>query len=148
MSGGLRLFTAGYEGRSLAQFGELLRQNGVRRLIDVRERAFSFKKGFSKTPLREGLAGFGVEYVHAPATGSPSGVRKRLHETGDYETFFADYKKHLAGLNGSLSAVVEQAYSGNACLMCFERDFEKCHRSALAEEIRRVGGNGLKIIHL
>ncbi len=144
----MRLFTLGYEGRTLSEVAQVLSENGVHRLIDVRERAFSFKKGFSKTPLRQGVSSLGIEYVHAPAVGSPSVARKRLHETGDYETFFAEYKRHLSGLNGRLSEVADLAYSENSCLLCFERDFEKCHRSALAEEIKRLGGNALEIVHL
>ncbi|MFQ5406138.1 MAG: DUF488 family protein [Candidatus Micrarchaeia archaeon] len=142
------LFTAGYEGRSQDEFGALLSENKVNLLIDVRERAFSFKKGFSKTPLRQSLEQHGIDYAHAPATGSPSPMRKKLYATGDYATFFAQYKKHLMSLNGELTEAIKLAYSGNACLMCFEREHEKCHRSVLAKEILRLGGNGLEIRHL
>jgi uncharacterized protein (DUF488 family) len=32
--------------------------------------------------------------------------------------------------------------------MCYEADAKKCHRNILAEEIKKIGGNGLEITHL
>lgn len=42
------LFSVGYEGRDLSDFVELLQENGVTVLLDVRLNAISRKPGFSK----------------------------------------------------------------------------------------------------
>jgi len=47
----MELFTVGYEGRTLPQFVRLLRDQGITRVIDVRERPVSRRKGFSAMPL-------------------------------------------------------------------------------------------------
>lgn len=49
----MRLYTIGYEGRSLPQFIGLLKERGVQRLLDVRERPLSRRKGFSGTASSE-----------------------------------------------------------------------------------------------
>jgi len=66
-------------------------------------------------------------------------MRNRLYETLDYETFFREYRNYLKKLDGDLSEVVEVVYSKRVCLMCYEADASKCHRSILAEEIKEAG---------
>ncbi|MCP4626987.1 MAG: DUF488 domain-containing protein [bacterium] len=36
----------------------------------------------------------------------------------------------------------------NVALLCFERDPEICHRKIVAQEIRKLDGNGLKVEHI
>jgi uncharacterized protein (DUF488 family) len=36
----------------------------------------------------------------------------------------------------------------NVVLLCLEKDDEKCHRKIIAEEIKKMDGNGLEIIAL
>ncbi len=71
-----KLFTIGYEGRDIDEFVSLLKDNGITRLIDVREIPFSRKKGFSKSRLNERLQNENIDYVHIKALGSPSEIRE------------------------------------------------------------------------
>lgn len=130
------LFTIGYEGLDLSQFIKYLTGNGVEVLVDVRELAFSRKKGFSKTALSEGLAAAGIEYVHLRALGSPRNVRKKLYADHDYDSFFAAYGEHLDEQDeavAELAGLVEE--HGRVCVMCFEHDHKTCHRSHLADSM-------------
>lgn len=71
-----RLFTIGYEdARSPAQFIEQLLDAGVERLVDIRARAQSRKRGFSKTALSNALADAGIFYEHRPELGNPTHIR-------------------------------------------------------------------------
>jgi uncharacterized protein (DUF488 family) len=36
----------------------------------------------------------------------------------------------------------------NVALLCFERNPQKCHRKVVADELRKLDGNGLKIEHI
>jgi len=53
---GAEVFTIGYEGRQPDELIAMLRAHRVDRLIDVRERPSSRRKGFSKSALRDALA--------------------------------------------------------------------------------------------
>ncbi|OIO26505.1 hypothetical protein COX85_00345 [Candidatus Micrarchaeota archaeon CG_4_10_14_0_2_um_filter_55_9] len=143
-----KLYTLGYEGRDLPSFIQQLKDEKVEKLLDVRQTAWSRKRGFSKTALSEAVESEGITYLHFSMVGAPKALREELYSTWDYARFFAGYRKHLNKLNGDLTEVVEEATSGSACLMCFEADHKACHRSVLAQCIKRQDGNGLQIIHL
>ena len=142
------LFTIGYEGKSIDEFKQVLLDNDIGLLLDVRESGRSRKPYFSNGKLREQVTSAGLGYAHMRALGSPREIRNRLYDTLDYETFFKDYRNYLKTLNGDLSKVAGVVYSKRVCLMCYEADAKKCHRNILAEEIKKIGGNGLEITHL
>ncbi len=143
-----RLFTIGYEGKNLDAFLDHLEENTITCLLDVREIAFSRKKGFSKTALSEALEGRGIQYVHLKELGSPTPLRKELRSSGDYGKFFQGMDKHLDTQRES----IEQAYSHvtktRCCLMCYENLAAMCHRKVVARKIKERDGNGLEIEHI
>lgn len=133
-----KLFTVGYEGRSLDELIDELVGAGVERLVDVRELPLSRRRGFSKTALSEALRDAGIEYVHVKALGNPKPNRER-YWAGDIEGGSAVYRKHLN--NGSRSALVELADTlgdARACLLCFERDHTECHRDVIVEALTEL----------
>jgi uncharacterized protein (DUF488 family) len=142
-----KLFTVGYEGRSIDELVDALHVAGVQRLIDVRELPLSRRRGFSKTALGDVLRRAGILYVHVKALGNPKPNRER-YWAGDIEGGAAVYRAHLN--NGSRSALIELAESlGDhpACLLCFERDHTVCHRDVIVEELQGLAPR-LKVSHL
>ncbi len=67
----LDLCTIGYENAAWPAVLASLRAAGVEQVIDVRQLPLSRRPGFSKTPLRAGLAEAGLGYVHLRALGTP-----------------------------------------------------------------------------
>ncbi|MFL6734925.1 MAG: DUF488 family protein, partial [Sphingomicrobium sp.] len=67
----MKIFTIGYEATTMGDFIVALTSAGVKRVIDVRALPLSRRPGFSKTPLKNALAGAGVDYVHLRALGTP-----------------------------------------------------------------------------
>jgi uncharacterized protein (DUF488 family) len=142
-----KLFTVGYEGRSLDELVNALRTAGVERLVDVRELPLSRRKGFSKTALGDTLREAGIEYIHVRALGNPKPNRER-YWAGDVEGGAAVYREHLN--NGSRSALVVLAESlgeDPACLLCFERDHAECHRDVIVEQLQELNPR-LEVSHL
>lgn len=142
-----KLFTVGYERRSLDELIAELIDADIDRLIDVRELPLSRRRGFSKTALSDALRKAGIEYVHVKALGNPKPNRER-YWAGDVEGGAAVYRKHLN--NGSRSALVELADSlgeDPACLLCFERDHTECHRDVIVEALQELRPQ-LTISHL
>ena len=142
------IFTIGYEGLSLQQFIARLKKFNVRYLVDVRENPLSRKKGFSKTSLKSILEAEDIQYAHFRALGSPFRLRYRLRQDGDYDSFFSAYSEHLLNNQEALVELYSYVINGTTCIMCFEKNPEKCHRSMVALKILKHYGNGLKIIHL
>lgn len=132
-----KLWTIGYTGYSIDEFCEVLSQNGIERLVDIREIPISRKAGFSKSALRTNLEAAGIDYVHYRRLGSPRDFRHQLWETGDYQTFFARVRRHIASSDATADVreVIKLARKASACLMCCCPDWERCHRKCVVEAI-------------
>ena len=137
-----RLFTIGYQGRSVPELIERLKAAHVERVVDVRDLPHSRRAGFSKTPLQEALTSAGIEYEHVRDLGNPKPTRDR-YKRGDVDGGAREYRAHLH--NGSYPALVALAESlagAKTCLLCFEHAHETCHRAviagAVAERLPRV----------
>ena len=132
----MKIFTIGYEGVTQGEFLAALKGAGVARVIDVRALPLSRRPGFSKTPLKNALAGVGIDYVHLKALGTPpegrEAARKGRHD---------ELKRIYAGQLELPEAIVagaqmrELAAERSSALLCFERAPEGCHRSLLLKAI-------------
>lgn len=142
------LYTSGYEGLDLEVFINQLKANNIQYLIDIREKPISRKKGFSKTKLEEMLFSKNIRYLHYRDLGSPSDLRKKVRNDGDLFYFFEQYSKHLSSQQHLLKKVFEITQSAICCLLCFEKDHEKCHRKIVAKEIELMSPNEMQLKHL
>ena len=133
------LFTVGYEGASLEAFIGTLAGAGVQTLVDVRERAQSRRRGYSKTALAEALAGAGIRYRHLRALGTPPTLRKPYKLDHDFAALARGYWAHLATQAEALEALGALVARERVCLLCFEADPATCHRSLIVERLRVMG---------
>ena len=140
------LRTIGYEGRSLERFLDRLGAASVTLLVDVRELPLSRRRGFSKRGLASALEQAGIGYRHLRALGAPRPLRRAYRDSGDFETFAAAYRAHLAGQWEALAEVAAEAACGGVALLCFEADAERCHRSLIASALCRDAE--LRVRHL
>src|ERR1043166_4258032 len=92
----MRIFTIGFTKKSAAEFFGILKEAGIRRLVDVRLNNVSQLAGFSK---RDDLAYFlrelvGAQYQHepllAPTQSMLDDLRKRRGRWSDYEHRFLE----------------------------------------------------------
>lgn len=145
----MKLYTIGFTKKSARQFFELLRNNGVQRLLDIRLHPDGQLSGFAKG---DDLAYFlsrlaSCEYYHlavlAPTDDILSDYRKD-HDWPRYEQRFGqlmDQRDVPAALDREL--FVQRV----CCLLCSEATPEHCHRRLVAERLARVWP-GLEIVHL
>jgi uncharacterized protein YeaO (DUF488 family) len=54
-----------------------------------------------------------------------------------WSDFSKEYKKSLKGKEELLKRLAKESEEGNITLLCTDRDPARCHRSLLAQEIRR-----------
>jgi uncharacterized protein (DUF488 family) len=140
------LFTIGYEGRSLPQFLEDLGKAGVRQLVDVREAPISRKRGFSKYDLAEALDSTGISYRHIRALGCPKTIRDRFKLDGDWSRYTQEFMAHLAHQQPGLEELRALVVSGPTAVVCYEADFNHCHRTYVARSVAHP--TGARICHI
>lgn len=143
------LFTIGYQGLSLEELLQILKEHEVSVVVDVRERTQSRKPGFSKTPLSEALEDADIEYESWRMLGTPAWIRKQHHDNPDWSGFADAYNDYLAGQGEALDDLEKKVMTRRTCLFCYEADPADCHRSILAKRlIERVGEENLDVTHL
>lgn len=142
----MSIFTIGYEGLDLAAFTALLARHGIETVVDVRELPLSRKKGFSKQALRHGLEQAGIGYVHFQTLGCPRPVRDGYRQDKDWARYTDGFMRHLGSQQAAVAEVAELAQGRRCALLCYEADYNFCHRSMVAEAVRRHGGMGVQHI--
>jgi uncharacterized protein (DUF488 family) len=137
------LVGVGYEGWKLTEFVDQLIAEGVDHLVDVRLTPISRKPGFSKTALREALAGAGIGYEHRPELGNPRPNRAGF--AGDAGALDRARAVYAASLSEPAAAqavhdLAVMAQSARVAVLCFEADQDRCHRDVVLAYVakRRV----------
>lgn len=134
------LYTFGYEGLSIDSFIAHLKAAGVEAVYDVRELPLSRKKGFSKTAFGIALRVAGIEYIHLPVFGCPRPIRNQYRADGSWSRYEKAFSSYLAKQTAEVKNLALSARQTVACLVCFEADFNFCHRSIVANSVFRAGG--------
>jgi uncharacterized protein (DUF488 family) len=142
------LCTIGYEGYATSEWLAALQAQRVETIVDVRDLPLSRKRGFSKSQLKESLEAIGVEYLHVRALGNPRTYREALHKGMDFSAFAGVFSQLLDGQAEALQQVLEYAANKRICLLCFEEDPARCHRSLVAERLRSMGSEQVEVVHL
>jgi uncharacterized protein (DUF488 family) len=131
----MTVFTVGYEGQSLAGFLQGLQLSGVSLLADLREAPISRKPGFSKTRLAAALQDAGIGYIHIRPLGCPRPIRDAYRMDRDWARYTRDYLDHLEQQQAALEQLAALCESQPTALLCYEADFNRCHRSFVAADI-------------
>lgn len=145
------IYTAGYEGQSLDDFLNGLSNNGVKLLADVREAPISRKPGFSKSSLARALGQVGIEYIHIRPLGCPRPIRDAYRVDEDWDRYTCAFMQHLETQGAVVQELAGTATSTPTALLCYEADFNRCHRTYVARAVgarvgavvRHITANGL-----
>jgi uncharacterized protein (DUF488 family) len=140
------LYTIGYEGVRQASLLAVLLENGVEEVVDVRLTPLSRKPGFSKNALTEALTAEGIGYSHEPDLGCPKEIRVSYRETADFAEYARAYRRRvLARATATVKDLALLATAKRTCILCFESDARRCHRSLVAEAARRANGEAIAV---
>jgi len=141
------LFTIGYEGRDIDFFLNVLIQNAIDVLVDVRKNPFSMKFDFTKNSLKNYLENSEIRYLHIPELGIEGEKRKDLLTLKDYEKLFENYEKTTIKDHPELlDRITELSRSHRVALMCFEADVNMCHRGVIARNITQK--ENMKVLNI
>ncbi len=143
-----RIFTIGYAGKNARQFFTILKQAGIRKVIDVRLYNTSQLAGFTK---KQDIEYFlqtivGASYIHlpimAPTKQLLNDYKKGLISWQQYETQF----KSIIAQRQIEKNLMPQDMN-MACFLCSEAIADNCHRRLVAEYLAGLWLN-ISIIHL
>jgi uncharacterized protein (DUF488 family) len=142
---GKTLFTIGYEKALLKDVLGTLTGAGVVTLLDVRDRPISRRPGFSKRQLTAAIEDAGMHYVHLSALGTPPEGRL-ANRRREWERFWhiVDEKLARAEAELDLRLAAEIAEAAPSCLLCYEADWQVCHRRRIAEILSERHGFGIR----
>lgn len=142
------IFTIGYEGKDIQQFIDMLKNNGVEQVIDVRFSAESqYKPDFSKMILNRELVRAKIKYMHRPDLGIPYEWQNPYKDgavpVDCLEKYYRWKMKKEVDFNEFVSGVKD---GGKTVLMCMEKYAKPqrdqkifCHRSILTDLILETG---------
>ena len=141
------VYTAGYEGRSVDRFLNLLIGAGMECLVDVRRNPVARRYGFHKSTLGRLCGRLQIEYQHFPSLGISSADRRGLSGAAAYNQLFADYEAEtLSEETADINRLTRLVRSRPCVLVCMEADPAACHRTRLANRI--ASETGLPVVHL
>jgi uncharacterized protein (DUF488 family) len=145
----MRIFTLGYEGLGLSGYADILRAFNVGVVLDVRERAWSQRPDFVKSKMDHGLALAGINYIHLQSAGNPSSIRKNVSTPEECLRLYREYLKSNQACVGELYSYARLAYESGrpACLTCYERNPQHCHRSVLIDALVEMDAS-IEPVHL
>ena len=141
------LFTIGFTKKSAERFFGLLRQAGVRRVLDIRLNNSSQLAGFTKA---EDLPYFlsaiaGIDYVYLAQLAPTQEIVDTARKRKDRVAFEKAYRALIE--ERQVEETIDPALMDGGCLLCSEDRPEECHRRIAAEYLAARLGN-LTVAHL
>jgi uncharacterized protein (DUF488 family) len=144
-AGSADFFTIGYAGRKTEQMLLLLKQHGVRTLVDIRQNAISmYRPELSKNNLARMLQENGLFYAHVPQLGVPRDVRAKAVDRGSREVIWDWYDKNVVAFVLDLYSFLN-GYEQPVAFMCTEIDPHECHRHRLSLALEQLGFNSFDL---
>jgi uncharacterized protein (DUF488 family) len=132
------IFSIGYEGHNIDSFLDLLIQNEIETVADLRHNPFSMNMVFTKSRLSGYLGKIGINYLHIPELGIDGRYRKNLNDDEDYQKLFAFYSSEiLPKQEDKVKRIVEMGKTNRVAMLCFEHDKDHCHRGVVSKELEK-----------
>ena len=145
----ITLYTIGFTKKSAEQFFNLLKDNNVKQLVDVRISNSSQLAGFAKG---KDLEFFVKEICHIPyrhiTDFAPS--KELLDLWHKQEVTWEEYEKTYIQLLKERNVLRDygvKSFDGS-CFLCSEDTPEQCHRRLLAEYLQEHSKEKVTIVHL
>jgi hypothetical protein len=87
-----------------------------------------------------------MAYVHSPKMGCPKPIRERYKIDRDWAAYTRGFLAYLSSQGEGVAEVAAIATRTRSCLVCFEADFNFCHRTFVARAA--AGLAAMKVTHL
>lgn len=134
--------TIGHSNRSLDTFVDLLRSNGVDRVLDVRTVPRSrHNPQFNQDALPTALDAFQISYTHLAGLGGLRHARADSPNSGWQNLSFRGYADYMQSteFTDNVQWVANLARTQRCVLMCAEAVPWRCHRSLIGDALLVLG---------
>jgi uncharacterized protein (DUF488 family) len=143
----MQIFTIGFTKKTAEDFFGRLKASGARRLVDVRLNNVSQLAGFAK---RDDLRFFaqaicGIAYVHRPDLAPTQPMLDQYKKQGGAWEAYAP--RFTALIQERQIEHIDRDLLDGACLLCSEDQPHHCHRSLVADYLKRHWID-VEIVHL
>lgn len=146
----ITLYTIGFTKKTAEKFFTLLKNAGVKRIVDIRLNNASQLAGFAKGADLKYFAKaiLGAEYVHITDLAP---TKELLKSYQDKETSWNGYVRIFSGIleNRHIKEKYKVEEFDKSCFLCTEDTPEQCHRRLVAEYFKdKNPDKDIKIVHL
>jgi uncharacterized protein (DUF488 family) len=142
----MEVLTIGYQRANADQVIATLKARGVQKLIDTRHNNRRGRKHeFFENNIRPKLEAAGIEYDHDPDFGSPTAIQAEFNLKGclpptraeDLAEWMDSYSRWLEENPKIVQKLRDKIGNQVVCLLCYEADSSKCHRSRLCRALEQ-----------
>ena len=146
----MKIYTIGFTKKSAQTFFELLRLNGVQRLVDIRLKPSGQLSGFAKKDdlpyFLDRLAGH-CAYAHLPELAPSEEILDTYRETKDWSQYAIQFQALMDQRRIPDTLELASFEKQASCLLCSEEIPKQCHRRLVAERLAEHWPE-VEIIHL
>ncbi|MBP9852820.1 MAG: hypothetical protein QG629_862 [Patescibacteria group bacterium] len=132
------VFTIGHSTRPVEEFIELLQQNKIRRLVDIRTMPRSrHNPQYEQTALEKTLPKHGIAYLYMPQLGGLRPKAKDSKNMGWHNESFRNYADYMQTdqFTKAIEELVALANENPTAIMCAEAVPWRCHRSLVGDAL-------------
>ena len=144
-----RIWTIGHSTRKIDIFVELLKENGIKLVADVRMFPGSKRyPQFGREALGRSLNEVGIRYEHFPELGGRRKAKPDSKNTAWRNEMFRGYADYMEtkDFQKGVERLLELAEkSGATAIMCAEAVWWRCHRSLISDYLK---GRGVEVLHI
>jgi uncharacterized protein (DUF488 family) len=138
----LAVYTIGHSTRTWKAFLELLREHGIKRVVDVRSIPRSrHNPHFNRETLSTKLRSARIGYVHLRKLGGLRHARRDSPNMGWRNASFRGFADYMQtpDFDAGLNRLIRLAKQKKSALMCAEAVPWRCHRSLIADALLARG---------
>ena len=146
----MKIYTIGFTQKRAETFFELLRQHGIRRLVDIRVSPDGQLSGFAKKddlPYFLSRLADGCTYVHMPELAPTKEILREYRDNGNWTRYVEHFESLMSVRNIPISLDHAAFEAQDTCLLCSEPTPKQCHRRLVAERLAASWPN-VEIVHL
>jgi uncharacterized protein (DUF488 family) len=134
----MNLWTISYDGRSVDEIVQKLRENGIERVVHIGSVAQDLDGSSLEKRLAEELRAAGIEFVHLEGVGEPPEFRGIAADRGR-EELTAAFNAYLSRRSSEMDRLREMAEERPTAVLCFLRGDQACKGSVIVQLLQRQG---------
>lgn len=147
----MKIYTIGYTKKSAEEFFNILKNNGIRQVVDIRENNTSQLTGFTK---KNDIVFFlkvilNASYIHLPDIAPDRRIREGYKKSKDWQWYELNFLRLMEERN-IISWLKENRniFIEPFVLLCSEPSSGGCHRRLIAEILKKNIFYDAEVIHL